>query len=448
LTSKDTVRIGCGSASADDRIEPGLALIEHGQLDYMALDCLAERTLALAQKRKLADPEAGYDLRLDYLVGEMVVRCVNKGTKFIANMGAANPAGGARRTREILREAGLKGTKVASISGDDVLDVVRARNPIVRETGRPLSELDGEIVSANAYIGARPIVEALEAGADVVMGGRIADPSLFMAPAAFEHGWSAKDWDRLAGGQMVGHLLECATYLTGGNWIDPPYRDVKDLWNLGVPFADVAADGTAVISKLDSTGGELTVDTCKAELIYEIGDPSEYITPDVVMDFTNVEFEQVGSASVRASGAAGREQPPTLKVLVGSLEGWIAEGEVSFGGPGSLERARRCADLVLTRLQHDGVSLDETRVDYIGIDSVFGAATPVRPEDPWEVRLRIAVRTSDAEVAEEVARHLGLMYFGPSGAGGVRAQVRQVLGMSSVLLPREDVHIDVEVVEV
>src|SRR5205085_1945650 len=242
----------------------------------------------------------------DEIVRRLVVRCIARGTKFIANMGAANPSAGAERTRSLLRDAGVADVKVAAITGDDVLAVVRAKDPIVRETGRPLSHMPGELVSANAYLGARPIVEALEAGADVVIGGRIADPSLFLGPAAFVHGWGPADWDLLAGGQVVGHLLECGTYLTGANWVDPPYRTVPDLWNLGQPFADVAADGTAVISKLAGTGGAVSVDNAKAELIYELGDPGNYLTPDVVVDVTHVEFEQLGPDRVGVRGAGGK----------------------------------------------------------------------------------------------------------------------------------------------
>jgi len=360
-------------------------------------------------------------------------------------MGAANPSAGAERTRSLLRIAGVPGVKVAAITGDDVLDVVRAKDPIVRETGRPLSDMPGELVSANAYLGARPIVEALEAGADVVIGGRIADPSLFLGPAAFVHGWAADDWDLLAGGQVVGHLLECGTYLTGANWVDPPYRTVPDLWNLGQPFADVAADGTAVISKLAGTGGAVSVENTKAELIYELGDPANYLTPDVVVDVTQVEFDQVGPDRVGVRGARGKPRTDTAKVLVGFLEGWMGEGEISFGGPGALARAELCADTVMKRLAHDGVSPDDMRIDYIGVDSVFGPATPRRPEDPWEVRLRIAARSYDRAVAERVAQEMDYMYFGPSGAGGVRKSVKQVLGLSSVLLRWDDISVNVEV---
>lgn len=444
----DPFRIGIGSASAEDRIEPAIELIEGAELDYLSLDCLAERTLAFAQLRRIADPEAGYDLRLDHLVREVVARCLARGTRFIANMGAANPGAAAQRTRDLLAEMDATGTRIASITGDDVLDKVLERDPQTLDGGLRVSELDGEIVCANAYIGSDAIVEALDAGADVVIGGRIADPSLFLGPAAFEHGWAEDDWDARAGGLVSGHLLECGTYLTGANWVDPPYRTVPDLWNLGLPFADVHADGSCVVSKLEGSGGAVSVDNCKAELIYEVGDPGNYLTPDLVLDMTGIELEELGPNRVRATGARGKPPTDSLKVLVGCLEGWIAEGEVSFGGPGALQRAQLCADVVRERLEHDGIAPRETRVDFIGVDSVFGPATPRRQADPWEVRLRIATRVPDEETAGRVRQALTLTWFGPAGAGGVRTTVRQLLGMHSVLLPRADVPIGVELTEV
>lgn len=446
--SQKTIRIGCGSASAEDRIEPAIDLIEGAELDFMVLDCLAERTLAFAQLRRLADPEAGYDLRLEFLVRQLIVRCLERGAGFIANMGAANPAAAARRTREILGELGHTGVKVAAVTGDDVLDLIRERDPVIRETGRRVSEIEGDLVSANAYIGADAIVSALEQGAQVVLGGRIADPSLFMAAAAFGHGWSSDELDLRAGGLTIGHLLECATYVTGANWVDPPYRTVPDLWNLAPPFAEVNADGTGMVSKLAGTGGIVSVDTCKAELVYEIGDPANYITPDLVLDVRDVHFEDGGPNRVLVGGARGKAAPEALKVLIGVLEGYIAEGEVSFGGPGALDRARLCAETVKTQLERRHVPVQELRVDYIGRDSVFGPATPSLVQDPWEVRMRMAVRVAELPAAEAVAQALTLTWFGPAGAGGVRTNIRQVLGMSSALIPREEVKIGVQILEV
>lgn len=433
-----TVRIGCGSSYAEDRIEPAVALVEHGELDVLSLDCLAERTLTHAQLRRLADPRSGYDLRLDRLVTEVITRCLDRGTRFVANMGAANPVGAAERTCELLAGLGCRGAKVAVVTGDDVLDRLDTFDDGAHSSA----------VSANAYLGAVPIVEALDQGADVVIGGRIADASLFLGPLAHAHRWRSDAWDLLAAGQTIGHLLECGTYLTGGNWHDPPLRTVARPWDLGMPFADVEADGTAVLSKLPGTGGLLTVQTCKAQLAYEIGDPSAYLTPDVVVDMTGVTLEQVARDQVRVSGAAGRPAPATLKVLVGSPEGYHGEGEVSFAGLGAVDRADAAAELVLHRVEDGGLVADELRIDRIGMDAAYGPATPPSGE-PFEVRLRVAVRSGDRSIVEQVLAEVDALYmYGPAGAGGVRRSVRPILGLDTLLVPRDEIRPTVSMQEV
>lgn len=444
--SKEYVRVGCGSAYAEDRIEPAVELLEHGDLDYISLDCLAERTLVHAQLRKIEDPSKGYDIRLDRIVRELTAPAVARGVRFIANMGAANPMAGARRTKQLLTELGYPDAKVAAIVGDDVLDAIVARD-LETSTGRRLSELPGQVVTANAYIGAAPIVEALRMGADVVVGGRLADPSLFLAPAIFEHGWALDDWDLLAGGQTAGHMLECGTHGSGGNFADPPYRVVPDLWNVGLPIADIRADGTSTVWKLAGTGGLVDVENSKAQLVYEVHDPENYLTPDVVVDVSNVRFQQQSSDHVLVTGARGKPAPETLKVLVGCLQGFIGEGEISFAGPGALSRAQLGADTVAKRLAHDGIPVEELRVDYIGLNSVHGEMTPPSDHEPWEVRLRIAARCNTRESAQAVADEVEFLYFGPAAAGGSRKSVRPLLAMYDVYLHRDEIPLTVELVE-
>lgn len=441
-----SVVIGCGSAYAEDRLEPALALAESGQIDYLVMDCLAERTLVHAQLRRLQDPGQGYDVRLPEIARRLVPACFRHGVRLVGNFGAANPLAGAERMVAWCRAAGLSGLRVASVAGDDVLELVRRSDPVLAETGKPLSALTGEVVTANAYLGADGVVAALGDGADVVMTGRVADPSLFLAPAMLELGWGADDWDRLAGGATVGHLLECGTYLTGGNFADPPYRVVPGMEDLGMPMARVDASGEAVLMKLPEAGGILTTDTCKAQLLYEIGDPAACITPDVVVDVRHVQVEEVGRDCVRVRGARGSPGPQTLKVLIGVLEGFIGEGEMIFAGAGALSRARHGAEIVQKRIAARQLPVEALRVDFIGLNAVRGGE-PVLPPgwEPPEVRLRVAARCPDAETAHAVAQEVEWLFFGPAGAGGVRRHVRQILAMYTTFIDRDAVKPLVEI---
>ncbi len=444
---KSEVRIGCGSAYAEDRLEPAVDLAERGRLDYLSLDCLAERTLVHAQLRRLADPRTGYDVRLREIIGRLVPPCVENGVTLVGNMGAANPEAAVDVTLEMARAMGYSGLRVASIVGDNVLDLVKRTDPVLAETGRPLSELWGEPASANAYVGADKIVEALENDADVVLGGRIADPSLFLGPLMFAFGWRQDDWDLKAQGQVVGHLLECGTHGTGGNFADPPYRVVPDQARIGLPMAEVRADGDAIVTKLPDSGGVVDVLNCKAQLVYEIHDPANYLTPDLTVDVRNVHLEQVGRDRVHVSGARGKPWPQTLKVLVGVLEGYIGEGEITFAGPGAYDRARLSAEVVRQRMAIDKPAIEDLRVDFIGVNSVHGAAAPEPAVEPYEVRLRMAGRSRDRAAAEWLGQEVEFLYFGPAAGAGARKSVRQVLGMYSTYLPRDQVCLEVDVRE-
>jgi hypothetical protein len=287
----ERVRIGAGAGYAGDRIHPALELIERGELDYIVFECLAERTIALAQQAKARNPHLGYDPMLEARMRTVLPTCRRTGTRLISNMGAANPLAAAAKTAEVAQSLGLK-LRIAAITGDDVLSAVRT------------DVSDGKLISANAYIGAEPIRDALSNGADIIIGGRIADPSLFLGALMNEFQWSASDFERLGRGILVGHLLECAGQLSGGYFADPPFKQVPDLAHLGFPFADVLDNGEAEFSKLDGTGGAITLQTCKEQLLYEIHDPAAYFTPDVIADFSNVELEQIAPDRVRATGAS------------------------------------------------------------------------------------------------------------------------------------------------
>lgn len=438
-----TLRIGSGAGYSGDRIEPAVELAEQGDLDYLVFECLAERTIALAQQARISDPQGGYDPLLSErmrrvlpFVGEHEGR---RRLRVITNMGAANPVSAAREVRRIASELGLA-LKVVAVVGDDVLDVLRPEQ--VLDNGQTLGSLGARLISANAYLGVDGILDALRAEADVVITGRVADPSLFLAPQMFEFGWATHDWPRLGRGTLVGHLLECAGQVSGGYFADPGFKDVDDLARLGFPLAEIDAEGNAVITKVSGSGGRVSRATCTEQLIYEVHDPAAYLTPDVTADFSHVSFVEESVDRVRAQGAAGRARPERLKVSVGYLDGWIGEGQMSYGGPGAVARAQLAREVVLKRLELMGVKMQDVRAELIGMDSLHGPRSSV---EPWEVRLRVAARCEERSEAVRVGNEVETLYTnGPSGGGGASKSVRQVVAVASLLLPRDAVNPRIE----
>ncbi|MBR8276037.1 DUF1446 domain-containing protein [Burkholderia cenocepacia] len=431
------VRIGAGAGYSGDRIEPAVELAEHGQLDYLVFECLAERTIAIAQQARRNDPALGYDPLLDARMQAVLPVAAAKRVRIVSNMGAANPRAAARRTAQIAQSLGIAGLKVAAVEGDDVLDVVLRGAFRFEESGDDVAAYRDRIVSANAYLGAAPIVDALAAGADVVLTGRVADPSLFAAPLIHAFGWRMDDWDTLGAATVVGHLLECAGQVTGGYFADPGYKDVPNLARLGFPIGEVAADGSVVITKVPHAGGRVSAATCKEQLLYEIHDPARYLQPDVVADFTRVTVAEEAADRVRVTGGRGTARPDTLKVSVAYVDGWIGEGQISYGGPGALARARLALDIVRERLALTGVAASELRFDLIGVDALYGDATPAVRGEPSEVRVRVAGRAANAAEAARIGNEVETLYTnGPAGGGGAFKSTREVIAVQSVLLPR------------
>ncbi|WP_108660101.1 acyclic terpene utilization AtuA family protein [Acuticoccus kandeliae] len=431
-----TLRIGAGAGFSGDRIEPAIDLIEKCALDFVVFECLAERTIALAQQARRIDPERGYDPLLEARMRAVLPVAARHGTKVISNMGAANPLAAARQTREIAKELGLSHLKVAAITGDDVLDAMLASDAVLDMTGRPVRDLGNRIISANAYTGAGSIVDALSAGADIVLTGRAADPALFLAPLIHTFGWSMDDWERLGRGTVVGHLLECSAQVTGGYFADPGRKDVDNLAFVGFPFAVVSEDGSAVISKTPGSGGRVSRATCTEQLLYEIHDPAAYFQPDVVADFSAVTFDEIGTDEVQVGGASGRKRTGTLKVSVGYLDGFVGEGQITYAGPGAADRGALALDILRTRIERFGPAVDETRSDLIGIDSV--ARTDGARGAPREVRLRFSARCQTRTDAERIGAEVeGLYLCGPAGGGGVTRSVREVIAIASALLPED-----------
>jgi hypothetical protein len=437
-----TLRIGSGAGYSGDRIEPAVELAESGELDYLVFECLAERTIALAQQARISDPAGGYDPLLSERMRRVlpfVGAETGRRLRVITNMGAANPVSAAVEVRRIASELGLD-LKVVAVVGDDVLKELQPE--FLLDNGQTVGSLGERLISANAYLGVEGILEALRADADVVITGRVADPSLFLAPQMFEFGWAADDWQRLGRGTLVGHLLECAGQVSGGYFADPGIKDVDDLARLGFPLAEIDADGEALITKVAGSGGRVSRATCTEQLIYEVHDPAAYLTPDVTADFSQVGVVEEAVDRVRAQGAGGRARPEQLKVSVGYLDGWIGEGQMSYGGPGAVARAELARAVVLKRLELMGVKMQDVRAELIGMDALHGPRSTV---EPWEVRLRVAARCEDRTEAVRVGNEVETLYTnGPSGGGGASKSVRQVVAVASLLLPRDAVNPRIE----
>jgi hypothetical protein len=433
---KTSIRIGGGAGYSGDRIEPAVELAEHGDIDYLVFECLAERTIALAQQARMKDPEAGYDPLLEARMLAVLPACAKKGIRIITNMGAANPAAAAAKVRDIARSIGLDGLKIAAVTGDDVLATLRSGDYRIEDNGEPVSSLGERILSANAYLGARPLADALAQGADVVITGRVADPALVLAPLLHEFGWGMEDWDLLGQGTVAGHLLECAGQVCGGYYADPGVKDVPGLARLGFPIGEVSSDGTLVLTKVAGSGGMINAGTCKEQLLYEIHDPSCYLTPDVIADFSQVSITEDGPDRVVVSGGRGRPRPPTLKVSIGYVDSYIGEGQISYAGPGAIARGQLAIEIVGERLRIRGAELSEVRSELIGVNAIFNRG-PIAHE-PDEVRVRIAARADSLAHAAVVGNEVETLYTcGPAGGGGATRSARQIVAVMSMLLPRE-----------
>lgn len=428
-----SVRIGAGAGFADDRIDPAVDLAERGELDFLVLECLAERTIALRSLERLHDADAGFDPLLRERMLALLGPCVAGGVRIVTNAGAANPVGAARLVATVARELGVR-VKVAAVTGDDLTWMWR----------------DPDVVAAQAYLGSEAIVRALDAGADVVVTGRVADASLFAAPPWHVHGWRADDWPALAGALTAGHLLECAGQLTGGYFADPGMAEVPGLAELGFPFADVDAAGGVVVGKLPGTGGVLDPRTCTQQLLYEVHDPAAYVTPDATLDLSGITFTELGDDRVRVDGCAASPPPATLKVTLATWAGFVGEGEISYAGPGCVARADLAIDVVEKRLRASGLPIEDLRCERIGVDAVRrGAdARPAAGVEPAEVRVRVVGRTPERSVAERIGREVtGLWTNGPAGGGGARRSVTEQLALTSTAIDRADVATAIEWVD-
>jgi Acyclic terpene utilisation family protein AtuA len=440
-----SVRVGAGQGFYGDTPDGAVAVAERGEVSYICCDALAELTMAILQKDRLRDGSGGFARDLPAFMRALLPRAREQGIRIITNAGGMNPAGAARAVNDVAGELGINGLRIATITGDDItgrIDELTARGIDLRnmDTGADLATIRDRIVFAVAYLGARPIVEALERGADVVVTGRVADASLFVAPMVHELGWSWDDWDRLAAGVVLGHLMECSGQATGGNF-SGDWWNIADLDRIGYPVCEVSEDGSALLTKPAQTGGRVSVETVSEQLLYEVLDPRRYLNPDVVADFTSVRLEQVGAETVSVSGVGGSARPGDLKAIIGHLDGWLGAATIGYSWPHALAKARHAAMLIDRLAERAGVVPVEQIVEYIGVDSLHGDASDMlAAAEANEVVLRVAGRfASEADARAFPRLAIPLALNGPPfiGGGAAPQPARALLGVWPALLPRE-----------
>ena len=438
-----SVRIAGGLGFYGDSWKPIKASIERGNVQYVASDHLAELTLAILQKDRQRDPRLGYTRDFVPMLAELLPIAVPKGVNFILNAGGLNPMAAREVLLAALKKFGLK-LKVGVVLGDSVLerlDEIQAAGVSLAhmDTGEDIATVRERLVFASAYLGARPLVEALDGGADIVLTGRVADAALFLAPMIHELGWHWDDWDRLAQGIVVGHLLECSGQATGGNF-GGDWRSMPDLAHIGYPISEVWESGEAIISKAPGTGGRVSFDTLREQLLYEVHDPHHYMTPDVDVDMTTLHMEEIGPNQVRVTGATGQPAPDTLKIVAGYEDGVMGQALIGYAWPDALAKARVAAEIIQQHMVEVGLTAEETVVEYLGYNSIHGPlADSTHSDDLNEVYLRIAIRCADKKEAAKLGRLFPpLALSGPPFIGGAAGMMepRGLLGIWPTLVPR------------
>ncbi|HGY91276.1 MAG TPA: DUF1446 domain-containing protein [Planctomycetes bacterium] len=452
----DSVLVANGQGFWGDSILGPVRLVNEGPLDYLTLDYLAEVTMSIMQKLKGRDPSKGYATDFVTMIRRVMPQCREKGVRIIANAGGVNPHGCREAVMATLSKMGMKGVRVGVVEGDDILeDLPRlmegGQEFTNMDTGAPLSTVVDRVLSANVYIGAAPIVEALDDGADIVITGRATDPSLVVAPLIHEFGWNLDDYDRLAAATVAGHIVECGAQCTGGNFTG--WRNVPDLARIGYPVIEAHPDGSFVVTKHSGTGGLVNRQTVTSQLVYEMGDPTRYITPDVIADFTSIELEESGLDRVSIQGIRGLAPTPTYKVSISYADGYKASGQLVIAGPDAVEKARLCAEIVFERLEMDDCHIPESQrlVEILGTNVCHAGIVPA-PKEPAEVVLRIGAKGHDREAIQRFGMEIvPLVTSGPPGvtgfAGG-RPKATEVIGYWPALIDKSLITTRVTVEEV
>jgi hypothetical protein len=451
-----TIRIANGQGFWGDSLDAPVEQVTLGPIDYLSLDYLAEVTMSILQKQRARDPRLGYARDFVPLMERILPICVERNIRVITNAGGINPRACADAVREVARRLGLSGLRLGIVAGDDILDrldelIARGHELRNLDTGRPLSDILPQVQSANVYLGAFPIVEALRQGARVVITGRTTDASLTLAPMIYEFGWREDEYDKLAAGIVAGHIIECGAQCTGGN-SQIAWKTIPDLDRIGYPIAEASEDGTFVITKHEGTGGRITSAIVAEQLVYEIGDPRRYITPECIADFTTIHLEDIGPDRVRVWGVRGAPPTEFYKVSISYFAGYKAVGTLVYSWPDAYEKAKRADHILRRRLERLGLHFDEILTEFLGVNACHGPLAPEPSPDLAEVQLRIAVRSSDKQSVERFTREVApLILNGPptaTGFAGGRPRVEEVIAYWPALLPKSEVTPLVEVIEV
>jgi hypothetical protein len=453
VSKREKVIIANGQGFWGDSILGPIRLVNEGPLHYLTLDYLAEVTMSIMQKLKSRDPNKGYATDFIEMCRRVLPTCHRKGIKIIANAGGVNPQACRNALMKVIAELGLKGIRIGIVEGDDILADLQSLMESGEEfrnmdNGEPLKNYLSQVKTANVYIGAAPIVEALRQGADIVITGRATDPSIVLAPMIYEFGWSLEDMDLMAAGTIAGHIVECGAQCTGGNYVH--WKKVPDMARIGYPVIEAAPDGTFVVTKHENTGGLVTVETVTSQLVYEMGDPARYITPDCIADFTSIQLEQIGSDRVQVSGIRGNAATDTYKVSISYEDGFKIVGQLTVAGPDAVEKARLCAEIVFQRVAMDGVifSEEEKFVEIVGTNVCHAGIAPA-PLEPAEVVLRIGAKGRDAAKLDRLGLEIvPLVTSGPPGvtgfAGG-RPKATEIISYWPALISKHKVQTRVSV---
>jgi hypothetical protein len=449
---KQKIRIASGQGFWGDLLTAPIDQVTKGPIDYMMMDYLAEVTMSIMQKQKMKDPSLGYAKDLIPLMETILPICIQKNIKVITNGGGVNPNGCRDAIFNVAAKLGITGLKIGVVAGDNILDSLDRlkQNGIDltnMETGESLDNIRNWIVSANVYFGAQPIVEALNQGAQIIITGRTTDTALSYAPMIYEFGWSWDDWDKLAAGVVAGHILECGGQASGGNF-SADWKSVPDLAHIGFPIAEAYPNGEFIITKHDNTGGMVTVQTVSEQLMYEIGDPAKYITPECIADFTTIKLEQAGKDRVKVFGIKGRPNTDTYKVSMAYADGFTAVGTLTYAWPDALEKAKKADEILRTRLADLGLKFDEIRTEFLGLNSCHGPIAPM-PNLINEVVLRVGVRGHDKNAIERFGKELApLILTGPpsvTGFAGGRPKPSEVIAYWPSLIPKKEIEPEISV---